>query len=330
MSGEAEEYGFEYVAPVQSVPSLAEDVLNGLFSRPMQLPPKYFYDEHGSQLFDQICETREYYPTRTEAALLERYAGEILDRVNPAHILEFGSGTSRKTRYLLEVFHQSEEERCYWPFDICSGLLHDVARDLLKDYPGLEINARCGDFTAGIRHLNRPQGGCLYLFLGGTLGNFRPRHAREFIREVASRMLPGDALLLGVDRVKPHDVLHAAYNDDQGLTAAFNLNVLNVLNRELDANFDPAGFEHQAIYNPEQQQIEMYLVAEQVQEIFFGKLGKQLSISPRDSILTEISRKFTPVDIEALMMSCGLDILEHFEPDNSWYSLVLAGKPSLS
>jgi len=322
-------YQFQEVPPVREIPSLADDVRTGLFSQPRSLAPKYFYDHKGSHLFDQICETPEYYPTRTEASLLQEYAAAIIEHVQPNHMLEFGSGTSRKTRHLLEAARQSDHSMTYWPFDICSSLLHVVAGRLRSEFPGLEINAKCGDFTAGIEHLEQPGGRCLYLFLGGTIGNFDPIDAEEFINEIAAHMRPGDALLLGADRVKDTGVLHAAYNDEQGLTAEFNLNLLNVLNRELDADFTPEDFRHEAVFNEQDSQIEMYLVAEKQQSIYLGQLDRVLELEQEEAILTEISRKFSRQSIRHLIETSGLVETAHYEPDNGWYSLVLAGKPHL-
>ncbi len=326
MSEQELPYDFQVVSPARPVASIAEDAQKGLFDRPRSLPPKYFYDDRGSRLFDQICDTKEYYPTRTEAALLQRYAQGIIDLVRPCHILEFGSGTSRKTRYLLDASHGLQEPVCYWPFDICSTLLHDVAMDLLHEYPGLGVRAQCGDFTAGIDHLPQPPDRCLYLFLGGTIGNFDHQQARGFLSEVSAHMQPGDALLLGADRVKDHLVLHDAYNDAEGLTAAFNLNVLSVLNEELGADFEPDQFDHRAQYNAGQQQIEMHLIARSEQSVYFSHLDQTLQMRANEGILTEISRKFRPEDLQQLLQEAGLRQEAHFQPDNGWFSLVLARK----
>lgn len=321
-------YSFNRVPAARPVPSLAEDALEGLFDEPRRLSPKYFYDGRGSRLFDQICDTPEYYPTRTEAALLERYAQSIIDQVRPNHILEFGSGTSRKTRYLLDACQSAEDSVCYWPFDICDSLLHDVARELLSAYPDLGIRAQCGDFTAGIHHLPHPPSTepCLYLFLGGTIGNFDHHQALLFLTEVAGHMKPGDALLLGADRVKDERILHDAYNDSRGLTAAFNLNVLSVLNGELGADFDTAFFRHQAGYNEVQQQIEMHLVSRKDQSVYFEQMDRELELGRDEAILTEISRKFRPEDLRLMIEDAGLEQEAHFEPENGWFSLVLARK----
>jgi len=319
-------YGFHVVPPAHPVPTLAEDAMTGLFDKPRSLLPKYFYDEQGSRLFDQICDTQEYYPTRTEAALLQHYAQGIIDLVRPRHILEFGSGTSRKTRHLLDASHGTQEPVCYWPFDICSTLLHDVARNLLREYPGLGVRAQCGDFTAGIDYLPQPPDRCLYLFLGGTIGNFDHQQALAFLSEVAAHMQAGDALLLGADRVKDHRVLHNAYNDSEGLTAAFNLNLLSVLNKELGADFDPTIFDHRAHYNQAQQQIEMHLVARSEHSVNFNHLDRTLNLGADETILTEISRKFWPDDLRQLIEEAGLYQEAHFQPKNGWFSLVLARK----
>jgi L-histidine N-alpha-methyltransferase len=304
--------------------TLADDVRDGL-TRPLkELPPKYFYDERGSRLFDAICDTPEYYVTRTEEALLRACASEVIAEVRPAHIIEFGSGTSRKTRHLFDQCAAAGQAAAYWPFDVCEQMLLHSGRHLLRQYDWLQINALVGDYLAGLQYLPRPGGTCLYLFLGGTIGNFTAAEALRFLREVRAGMGPGDRLLLGADRIKDPAVLHAAYNDRDGITAEFNLNLLQVLNRELRAGFDPDGFEHRADYNCAAQQIEMYLIAGRDQRVPLERLGCQLTLRAGERILTEISRKFSRHGLRALLADAGFGVERHFEPENGYFSLMLA------
>lgn len=312
------------VRPARILPGLAEDVGQGLLEPPRSLPPKYFYDERGSRLFDAICDTPEYYVTRTEDALLMECAGELIDGLRPAHIIEFGSGASRKTRHLFDRCASAGNAAVYWPFDVCEEMLLNSGRHLLHHYDWLRVNALVGDYLAGLRHLPRPGGACLYLFLGGTIGNFMPAEALAFLREVRAGMRPGDRLLLGADRVKAPEILHAAYNDLAGITAEFNLNLLRVLNRELEADFDPGAFAHEAVYNPDARRIEMYLVSRRDQSVGLARLGRVLELAAGERILTEISRKFTPDSLTDMLTAAGFAVERHFQPDNGFFSLMLA------
>jgi len=306
------------------ISDLAQDVRKGLFSLPRSLPPKYFYDDLGSRLFDAICDAPEYYPTRTEDSLLQRHAEEIVASVKPRHIIEFGSGTSRKTHHLLRACEAQGISPAYWPFDICKSMVQETGRALIEEYQWLTVHGLVGDYLAGLDDIPTPDGACLFVFLGGTIGNFTADEANVFLREVRRSMGPDDALLLGADRVKDADVLDAAYNDQEGLTAEFNLNVLRVINRELNADFDPAQFEHNARYREDLQQIEMYLVALNEQQVRFGELGREIRLESGESILTEISRKFTPEDLVAMLRRADLCLEMHRQPDNGYFSLVLA------
>jgi L-histidine N-alpha-methyltransferase len=312
------------VTAVRSLPGIVEDATVGLMGSPRSMPPKYFYDERGSRLFDAICETREYYPTRSEETLLIRYAKDIVAGVRPDHILEFGSGTARKTRHLLSACDQASETICYWPFDVCEAMLLESGQRLVQEYDWLQVNALVGDYLGGLADLPRPAGSCLFLFLGGTIGNFTESQARQFLDEVRAVMGSDDYLLLGADRVKGSDVLHAAYNDEAGITAEFNLNLLQVLNRELDADFEEGQFEHVALFNPEASQIEMYLESSRQQSVYIGALDETLEFVQGDRILTEISRKFTPTTLESMLSAAGFEVARHFEPENGYFSLLLA------
>ncbi len=317
------DHAVRFVPPARPVNDLAADARAGLLQPPRSLPPKYFYDASGSGLFDAICDTPEYYPTRTELALLADRGASLMARAAPRAIIEFGAGTARKTRCLLD--HAAPGCR-YLPMDICVELMTTVGAALAADYPRLDIEPCCGDYHAGLDHLPRPEGRRLYLFLGGTIGNFDEDEAQAFLAEVAAHMRPCDCLLLGLDRVKARARLEAAYDDAAGLTARFNLNLLRVLNRELGADFDPAAFRHLARYDEERARIEMYLVAERDQRVHLEALDSVIELARGERILTEISRKFTRASAEALIDGAGLRLLDHHEAPGGDYSLLLAEK----
>ena len=315
-------------APTRNVPDLVEDVRQGLFSKPRSLPSKYFYDERGSQLFTQICKTPEYYLPQAEAALLSRHGDEIIRQTQSEEVMELGSGNAEKTRYLLNAYERTGYKCSYLPIDICSQMLEQVTTELRADYDWLTVKPLVGDYHAGLGNLPRTNGSCIFLFLGGTIGNFYPDQARAFIDEVKNIMQPGDYFLLGADRLKDRRLLNAAYNDTAGITAEFNLNVLHVLNRELDANFDPERFRHKAEFNPSHNRVEMYLVCAQDQTVNVNDLEEKLILKTGDSILTEISHKFTFTGLEALIEDSGLSICEHYQSDDRYFSLVLATLPA--
>lgn len=312
------------VEPAYDVPGLAEDVRDGLLSQPRSLPPKYFYDEVGSELFTQICNTAEYYPTRTEDKLLASHGLDIIEQARPDQILELGSGNSRKTRRLFDACERFNHICNYAPFDVCASILETASLQLRSDYEWLDILPMVGDYHAGLDNLPVFHGHRLFVFLGSTIGNFSPVAARNFVIEIRNNMQPGDYLLLGVDRVKDNAVLNAAYNDSEGLTAEFNLNLLRVLNRELDADFRIDCFNHQAGFNETFSRIEMWLVCSRNHTVNLHLLDEMISFRKGDEILTEISHKYTYSEIENLVQQCGLVINSHFQPDNQYFSLILA------
>jgi L-histidine N-alpha-methyltransferase len=311
------------VAPVRRVPTLAEDFEAGMLRPPRWLPPKYFYDDRGSRLFERICETPEYYPTRTEDALLARFSEPILDEARPLHIIELGAGSAVKTRRLFDACEAVDHRCAYLPFDVCEPMLERLAAELPARYGWLAVTPLLGDYHAGLAHLPLPPGPTLFLFLGSTLGNFTPRECREFLREVRECMRPGDWFLLGVDRIKDPAVLHAAYNDAEGVTASFNLNLLHVLNRRLGANFDPANFRHEARYDEAKGRIEMYLAARHGCDVNVMLLRKTIHLRRDERILTELSHKFPASAIEELLRGSGFEVRRHYQPDNAWFSLLL-------
>ena len=312
------------IAPTRHVPDLEEDARAGLAERPRSLPPKYFYDERGAGLFNRICDTPEYYLSRTEDALLQRCGGDIIAQTRPDYIIELGSGNSKKTKNLFDACEQQGHTCVYAPFDICEPALKEAAGKLQEYYRWLEVRPLLGDYHAGLGDIPRYRGVKMYLFLGGTIGNFTHREARSFIGDISNRMEPGDFLLLGADRIKDPALLDAAYNDAQGVTALFNLNVLRVLNRELVADFLTDNFTHEAIYNKELNRIEMYLVSRVRQEVALSKINVKFRLERGEKILTELSYKFHFDELETMLTDLGLNVIRHFEPDNRYFSVILA------
>ena len=315
------------IKPARKIPDIVEDVRVGLLSAPRSLPPKYFYDERGSQLFEQICDTPEYYPARTEEKLLSRYSEEIIAQVKPVEIMELGSGNAQKTRRLFDACEQTEHICTYAPLDVCEPMLENISEQLRSDYDWLDVKPLLGDYHAGLQYLPKTHGTRLYVFLGGTIGNFYPEQAQNFIKEIKATMRPGDYLLLGADRVKENHLLNAAYNDEQGVTAEFNLNLLNVLNRELKADFDSENFEHKAEFNSTRSRIEMHLVCIRDHIVHMQQLDEIIAFKKGEDILTEVSHKFTFDGLENLLIESGLHIFKHYEPENKYFSLVLASYP---
>ncbi len=305
--------------------TLADDVRAGLTRIPKALPPKHFYDDEGSKLFDAICDTPEYYPTRTEQALLEGIAEGLLEEMRPTEIVELGSGASRKTRALLDAAARLDLRPRYVPFDVSGEMLRRSSLQLLASYPWLRVHGVVGDYE---RHLDRIPSGDrrLIVFLGGTIGNFTDGEAQRFLSRIASTMGPEDRFLLGTDLVKDRAILHAAYNDAAGLTAAFNKNVLQVLNRELDARFDLARFEHLAFFDEERQQIEMHLRALGGMQVEIGRLGLTVPFADGETIHTEISRKFTRDGVARLFARSGLETCGWHVPENEWFAISVARK----
>jgi len=327
VNAERDRFVLRDLQPRGAVSKLREDVLCGLTEERKTLPPKYFYDARGSQLFARICEVPEYYPTRTERALLRVHADEIVEHVQMRSLVELGSGTSEKTEVLLGAASAPVSRPIhYYPVDVCREVLEDAAARLLQRFPGISITALAGDYYSGLQHLPAGERSRLFTFLGGSIGNFDHDEAVALVSEVSRCMAPEDWFLLGADRVKDTGVLHAAYNDSEGITAEFNLNVLRVLNRELAADFDLDNFGHEAFYNAEENRIEMHLRSRLAQTVNIKALELEVQFARDETIRTEISRKFTCKMLDSLCEEAGMTIERHFQPPNEFFSLVLARK----
>jgi L-histidine Nalpha-methyltransferase len=310
------------------VRSLPDDVLDGLTRPFKELPPKHLYDARGSELFDQICELPEYYPTRTERAILDEYADLIVRRTGMAELVELGSGTAAKTRVLLSAMERAGTLWRYVPFDVAEQVVRDCAAELAGEYPEMHIHGIVGDFDRHLAKIPRPERDRprVVAFLGGTIGNFPPGARRRFLRSLARLLSRGDYLLLGTDLVKDIDVLEAAYDDSQGVTAEFNRNVLHVLNRELDADFPTELFDHVAFFDPEREWIEMRLRARRACRVRLDALDLEVEFARGEELRTEISAKFTRDRVRAEFAACGLELAEWFTDGAELFALSLAAK----
>jgi len=314
----------ESIKPSRAIATLVEDVRAGLLHAPRELPPKYFYDTHGSSLFEAICLTPEYYPTRAERALIAQHAHELMGIAQPLSIVEFGSGVASKLGPLFKACEAHALPASYYPFDVCESVLLATGELLREQFPWLVVRPLLGDFTAGLANLPQIHGRKLLMFLGGTLGNFDQPAAIALLAEMRTLMRPDDFLLLGADRVKDPLTLHAAYNDAAGLTAQFNLNLLSVLNAGVGADFVADNFAHRAFYNAEAQRIEMHLESLVAQRVALPALGESINFAAGETIRTEISRKFSPASLSALLAAAGLRLDRHFSGVDEAFSLVLA------
>lgn len=285
--------------------SLRADARLGLGMRPRELPPKWFYDERGSQLFDAITRLPEYYPTRREREILLAHAPEIAQLSKATTLIELGSGTSEKTRTLLSALRHAGTLQMFSPFDVSEPTLRLASATIAAEYPGIRVHAVVGDFERHLAHLPR-SGARLIAFLGGTIGNLKPDARARFLRRLAQQMAVSDALLLGTDLVKDIPRLEAAYNDRQGVTAEFNLNMLAVLNRELGANFELQRFQHVARYDARQGWIEMLLRSTRAQTVELPALPLRLDFGDGELLRTEVSAKFRPEQVKAELATAGL------------------------
>ena len=286
----------------------AEDVRRGLTATPKSLSPKYFYDELGSQLFDAICLTPEYYLTRAENEIIERYADEIVSTIDGEKtLLEMGSGSASKTRLIIEALLKKQSSLLFMPVDISESALESSSRILLQSFPRLSIEAYAAEYFDALAVLSerQPRGRTLALFLGSNISNFGREEAPKFLRALRRVLKTGDALLLGADLRKDRRVLEPAYDDALGLTAAFNLNLLARINRELDGNFDLRSFKHHAFYNDEIGRVEIYIESIPEQTIFIRKLNLEIRFNAGERIHTENSYKYDLSGIAQLANDTG-------------------------
>lgn len=307
------------------VVSFRDAVLDGLAGSPKSVPPTYFYDARGSELFEQICQLPEYYPTRTEMGILRRHAADIAARIGPeAQIIEYGSGASDKIRVILDAL---ETPVAYMPVDISGEYLSGVAERLAGDYPGLEVTAVVADYRHpfAVPAPRRRAQARASLFTGSTIGNFSPEEAMAFLRHTARRLAGGGALVIGADLRKDPKLLHAAYNDAAGVTAAFNLNLLTRINRELGGTFDVAAFDHYAFYDPREGRIEMHLVSRRPQRVSVG--GRAFFFATGESIHTENSYKFDIDGFRDMARRAGFVPEAVWLDEQRWFSVHLLRSP---
>jgi L-histidine N-alpha-methyltransferase len=314
-----------YLAADAAVDALRRDVREGLTASPKSLPPKWFYDAKGSDLFDQITRLPEYYPTRAEAAILRARAADIAAESGADTLVELGSGTSEKTRILLDALEQGGSLRRFIPFDVDATILESAGAAIGAEYPGIEIDAVCGDFE---EHLGKIPlvGRRLVVFLGSTIGNLTTGPRTQFLAALSDSLQPGDTLLLGTDLVKDVDRLVQAYDDAAGVTATFNKNVLAVVNRELSADFDPEAFDHVARWNADEERIEMRLRARTAQHVRIGDLDLTVDFAAGEEMLTEVSCKFRPEGIAEELAAAGLRRIDWWTDDAGDFGLSLAVK----
>ena len=305
------------------VKTLEDDVRRGLSARPRWIPPKYFYDEVGSRLFDRITELPEYYVTRAEESVLARIAPDIARRAAPEEIVELGPGSCRKVRWLFDALQSSARLR-YVPIDFGRDGLRDAVRGLARDYARLDVHVVVGDFERDLMHLPPPGGRRLALFLGSTIGNFEPAARAALLRELGRRLGTDGRVLLGVDLVKDRAILEAAYDDAAGVTAAFNRNVLAVVNHGLGADFQPDAYRHHAFYNDAACRIEMHLIARVPQRVRVPRLGMEFDLDAGEGIWTESSYKFTRASTETMLADARLALEAWYTDEQERFALVLA------
>ncbi|MFJ6386472.1 L-histidine N(alpha)-methyltransferase [Streptomyces sp. NPDC091972] len=300
--------------------ALRADVLKGLTHTPKTLPPKWFYDAHGSELFERITELPEYYPTRAEREILVARSGEIAAATGARTLVELGSGSSEKTRYLLDALTGLHT---YVPVDVSESALTQAGHALIAQRPELSVHALIADFTGGLSLPGTP-GPRLVAFLGGTIGNLLPVERAAFLSSVRSLLSPGDALLLGTDLVKDENVLVRAYDDAAGVTAAFNKNVLTVVNRELGADFDPGAFDHVALWDAENEWIEMRLRSRRDQTVKVPALDLAVDFAAEEELHTEISAKLRKEGVRSELSAAGLELAHWWTDGEGRFALSLS------
>jgi L-histidine N-alpha-methyltransferase len=301
---------------------MLSDVRDGLTRTPKQLSPKYFYDERGSELFEEITQLSEYYLTRSERILLEGRIDDIVATVRPCSLVELGAGSATKTRIIIDAMRHSGCAECYVPIDVSRDFLEATAAQLRGDYADVRVIPVVSDITEPFA-LPPTASPTLVAFLGSTIGNFSRQESIRLLSHISARMAPGDRLLLGADLVKDTEILNRAYNDSKGVTAEFNLNLLTRLNRELGANFPLADFEHHAFYNAEQRRIEMHLVARKDLVVTIPEIG-EIQFAEGESIRTEVSYKYDRAALDGIFLASGLLMQSWLPADDASFALSLA------
>ena len=307
--------------------SFADEISEGLNQNSKFIQPKFFYDSIGSRLFEKICSLPEYYPTRTEISILKKLQSDLPNFLDgDFRLIELGSGSSTKTRLILDILSKNQSKLEYFPIDI-SEILTESSELLLKDYPKLKITGIIDTYEGGLEFLkDYDSKNNLIIFLGSSYGNFSPDDGLDFLIKINSMMKSNDLFLIGLDLVKDKSILESAYNDSQNITAEFNLNVLNRINNELDANFVLENFRHYSIYNDQKQRIEMYVESLLNQTVTIGKSSDQIYLKKNELIHTEFSHKFQIHQIENLLKQSGFNLIKIWLDDKQHYSLSLASK----
>ncbi len=303
----------------------ATDVLAGLTASPKCLSPKYFYDTTGSQLFEEICNLPEYYPTRTERGILQQNADEIAQDCDHDMVLvEFGSGSSSKTRLLIEAFLQCNRRLHYMPIDISKSMLIDSAKALLNRYPELMITALVSDYLVALQAIpHYVTQNKLIVFLGSSIGNFDNKDAVAFLQAIRATMTENDRLLIGMDMLKSSEILVPAYDDAQGVTARFNLNLLTRINRELGGRFDLSRFRHKALFNQGESRIEMHIESLENQSVEIRGIARTITFARGETLHTENSYKYSRQSIQQMAARSGFAVVQHWYDEQDWFSLNL-------
>lgn len=322
---DSEGTSLQALEPRSPARDLVLELRASLSRTPPEIPSKHFYDPRGSELFERITAEPEYYPTRTETALLREVAPRLVARLGPRTIAEIGSGSGRKTRILVEAMERAGSGDRLVLLDISEPFLERSVLELRREHPRLVVEGIAGDFLRDLDRLG-PGGRRLLVFLAGTVGNLDREEARRFLREVGRRTEPDDAFLLGVDLVKDPARLEAAYNDRNGVTAEFNLNILRVVNARFGADFDPQDFAHVAFWSAPEERIEMHLEARRDVDVFVGAAGVRLRLRAGERIRTEISCKYTRRSLEALAFGSGLALVDWFTDPEALFGLALFGR----
>jgi dimethylhistidine N-methyltransferase len=320
----------ESLATTDTREALTREVRRGLVARPRSLSPWMFYDAAGSRLFERITTLPEYYPTRTERAMLAKHADSIVakahrDRSSPLRLVELGAGTASKTCILLEAALRASDRVAYVPVDVCPNALELACQNVACVLPEVRIEPIVRNYVTHPLQLDPFDGATLALYIGTSIGNFSPEEAHLILRNLRVQLQTGDALLLGTDMVKDEPTLLAAYDDSDGITAAFNLNILHRLNNELGADFDTACFRHRALWNSIESRIEMHLESTREQYVSIEDADLDLHFMPRETIHTENSYKFTDRGIQSLLYDAGFENRGAWKDSRGWYALTLAG-----